>query len=114
MPRREIAAAAIGFLAYKAPLLYESSKQIADTLEDAGEGLESGVSQGYKQWQAKVTQNVKDARIRERNPETTLNPFTKIRLVVTKKIEDEAKEKMREMEEEKRRLEEEEEGKGKK
>jgi len=101
LPGREIAAAAIGFLAYKVPLLYESSKQIADSLDDAGEGLEQGVAMGYKEWQKKTKQNIDDARERERNPETTLNPFTKIRLVVTKKIEEDAQEKLAEMKEEK-------------
>ncbi len=45
----------------------------------------------------KVKTNVEEARIRESDVTTTINPFTKIRLIVTKKIEDEAKEKLEEM-----------------
>jgi hypothetical protein len=33
------------------PLLYESTKEIAASLDDAGEGLESGIGNGYKMWQ---------------------------------------------------------------
>jgi hypothetical protein len=46
---------------------------------NSGEGLEQGVAMGYKEWQKKTKKNIEDARERERNPETTLNPFTKIR-----------------------------------
>ena len=78
----EIAAAVVGFLSYKIPLLYESAKQIQSTMDDTGDALSSGVDQGYKQWQVRVKDNFKDARARESNPATSLNPFTKIRLTV--------------------------------
>eukprot|EP00960_Hanusia_phi_P044909 756898-Hanusia_phi.AAC.6 len=57
IPPREIASAAVGFLCYKVhlflsyrpppdlrqlPLLYESTKEVYASLDDAGEGLESG------------------------------------------------------------------------
>jgi len=89
IPPREIASAAVGFLCYKLPLLYESTKEVYASLDDAGEGLESGISEGYKQWQVRVKDNIRTAREREMNPQTTWNPFTRIRLAVEARYKEE-------------------------
>eukprot|EP00802_Teleaulax_amphioxeia_P015066 Tamp_15149.p1 GENE.Tamp_15149~~Tamp_15149.p1 ORF type:complete len:488 (+),score=148.51 Tamp_15149:152-1465(+) len=99
IPTEEIFAAAIGFLSYKIPLLYESTKEVASSLDDAAEGLESGLGEGYKMWQVRVKDNVKEARARESNPETAWNPFTQIRLRVERQYAEEAERKKREAEE---------------
>jgi len=93
VPTGDIFAAALGFLSYKLPLLYESTKEIAATLDDAGEGLESGLGEGYKMWQVRIKDNVKDARMRESNPETAWNPFTQIRLRAERWYAEEAERK---------------------
>jgi len=49
VPTEELFAAALGFLSYKLPVLYESTKEIAASLDDAGEGLESGIGNGYNE-----------------------------------------------------------------
>ena len=88
VPTEEIFAAALGFLSYKLPLLYESTKEIAASLDDAGEGLESGIGNGYKIWQGRTKDRFKEARERESNPATAWNPFTQIRLRVEKQYEE--------------------------
>jgi len=98
VPTGDIFAAAIGFLSYKVPLLYESTKEIAKTLDDAGEGLESGLGEGYKMWQVRIKDNVKEARMRESNPETAWNPFTQIRLRAERWYAEEAERKKNEEE----------------
>mmetsp|Transcript_43592 Transcript_43592/g.102473 ORF Transcript_43592/g.102473 Transcript_43592/m.102473 type:complete len:492 (-) Transcript_43592:51-1526(-) len=99
VPPKDIAAAAIGFLCYKLPLLYESSRQVMLTVDDTTEALEKGVSNGYKQWQVRVQDNFKDARERESNPQTSLNPFTKIRLTVEQQYKEKEERERRESEE---------------
>jgi len=99
----EIAAAVVGFLSYKIPLLYESARQIQTTMDDTGDALSSGVDEGYKQWQVRVKGNFKDARERESNPATSINPFTKIRLTVEQQYRERAEKEEREEREQKER-----------
>ncbi|EKX53355.1 hypothetical protein GUITHDRAFT_161025 [Guillardia theta CCMP2712] len=90
IPPREIASAAIGFLCYKIPLLYESTKEVYASLDDAGEGLESGehaiirASLRSEQASQRATSSG-----REMNPQTTWNPFTRIRLAVEQRYKEE-------------------------
>jgi len=93
VPPKDIAAAGVGFLVYKIPLLLESTKQVYLTLDDAGDAVESGIGEGYKQWQGRVKDNFAEARVRESNPSTTWNPFTKIRLTVEEQYKKEQEEK---------------------
>ena len=41
-------------------------------------------------WQVRVKDNVREARERESNPSTSINPFTKIRLTVEQQYRDKA------------------------